>query len=119
MVVTDEMKNRMHERGAPGISNHRRAEHDVAELTRHSCQQLVAAVDRERERIRFLVDAEMLALEVADLLRIDELKAELASVDSVGLQDLADQIRSSLEVEILAGTVRHLDFHHRSYFRRA
>jgi hypothetical protein len=92
VVVAHEVQHGVHERSAPGVSHHLRAEHDVAELTRHSCGQFVAAVDRERKRIRLLVDAEMLALEVTDLLRIDELEADLAVADSLRLQDLADQV---------------------------
>jgi hypothetical protein len=92
VVVAHEVQHGVHERSAPGVSHYLRAEHDVTELTRHSCGQLVAAVDRECERIRLLVDPEMLALEVTDLLRTDELKADLAVDYSLRLQDLADQV---------------------------
>ena len=118
MVVADEMQHGVHERSAPGVSDHLRAEHDVAELTRHSRRQRVAAVDRESERIRLLVDPEMLAFEITDLVRGNELKAELAVPDSLRLQNLADHVSCGPEVESRARTVRHLDLHHR-YFRRA
>src|SRR5512133_3076297 len=118
VVVTDEMQHGVHERSTPGVSDHLRAEHDIAELTRNSRRQRVAAVDRERERICLLIDPEMLALEITNLVRADELQAELAVPDSLRLQNLADQVRRDLEVEDRAGTVRHLDLHHR-YFRRA
>jgi hypothetical protein len=108
----------VHKRGAPCVSDNLRTEHDVAELARNSRRQRITAVDREGERICFLVDPEMLALEIADLVRADELKTELAVPDSLSLQNLADHVPRGPEVECRAGTVRHLDLHHR-YFRRA
>src|ERR1700730_12189555 len=104
MVVADEVQHRVHDGSAPRFSNHLRADDNVTELTRHSCRQRLPAVDRESERIRLLVDREMLALQVADLIGTDELQAELAILDSLRLQNLADQIRRSLEVEGRAGT---------------
>jgi hypothetical protein len=90
VVVADKVQHGVHERSTPGVSDHLRAEHDVAELTGHSHRQRVAAVDRERERIRLFVDSEMLALEVTDLVRTDELKTELAVPDSFRLQDVTN-----------------------------
>ena len=74
----------MHERRAPRVADDLRAEDDVAELPRHAVRQLVAAVDREREHVRRLVDAEVLPLERPDLVGPDERDAELAPVDALG-----------------------------------
>ena len=78
----------------------------------------LAAVDRKGERVGLLVDAEMLALEVADLVAPDEREAELALVDPLLAKHVADQLRSGLEIERRGRTVRHLDLDHRRYFRR-
>ena len=56
VVVADEVQHRVHERRAPVVADHLRTDDDVAELARQSLRQIVERVDRERERIRRLVD---------------------------------------------------------------
>ena len=92
MGVAEQVQGGVHERRTPFLADDLRAHDDVAELPRQPVRQIVELVDRERERVGRLVDAEVLALEVTDLLRTDELKAELAVADSLRLQDLADQV---------------------------
>src|SRR5512132_4281605 len=95
------------------------AEHDVAQLPRQPLRNGVAPVERECERVGLLVHAEVVALERADLVRPDELQAELAVLDPLVVQDGADQLRRRAGVELGARTVRDLDLDHRPYFRRA
>src|SRR6476646_6938927 len=108
----------MNERNSPGVADDLRADYDVAQLPRHSGRDRLAAVDRKGERVGLLVDAEMLALEVANLVAPDEREAELALVDPLLAEHVANQLRSGLEIERRGRTVRHLDLDHRGYFRR-
>ena len=78
VVVPDEMQNGVDERALPLFSNDLRAHHDVAELARQPVGQIVERVERERERVRRLVDLEMLELERAALLGADEHEPEVA-----------------------------------------
>src|SRR5438034_9243955 len=49
MVVAEQVEQSMCERPPPGVADHLRAEHDVAELSRGAYRQRLATVDRERE----------------------------------------------------------------------
>src|SRR4051812_48669001 len=113
------MQHGVHERRAPRLAHDLRAEDDVAELARRALRHRVTAVDRKGKRVGLLVDAQMVALERADLLRADELQAELAVVDALFVQHAANQLRRGVCVELGARPVRDLDLHHRRpYFRR-
>ena len=87
VVVPDEMEQRMDERLPPVRADDVRADDDVAELARQAVRQLVEAVEREGERVGRLVDAEVLALQRAALLRPDEREPELAGVYSTYAAD--------------------------------
>src|SRR3954467_15717959 len=119
MLVADQVQHGMNEWPAPRVADDLGADDHVAELPRHPGRNLLAAVDREGERVGLLVDAEVLALEATDLVAPDERKSELSLVDPLLAQHVADQLRSGLEIECRGRTVRHLDLHHRRYFRRA
>ena len=67
----------MHERSAPRVADDLRADHDVSERTRHTLGDLLPPVEREREDIRRLVDAEVITLQRTDLLRAGEREAGL------------------------------------------
>src|SRR6476660_9333960 len=118
MVVADQVQHGMNEWASPGVTDDLGADDDVAQLSRHFGRDRLAAVDRKGERVRLLVDAEMLALEVADLVAPDEREAELASGDPLLAQHVADQLRSGLEIERPLLIIGHLDLDHRRYFRR-
>src|SRR5215210_8944097 len=86
VVIPHEVKNRVDERCAPGLSDDVRTQNDIPKLTREALRKRVAAVDRKSERVRLLVDTEVLLLQRPDLVRPDELKAELSVVDSLGVE---------------------------------
>jgi predicted TIM-barrel fold metal-dependent hydrolase len=84
VVIANQVQHGMNQRPAPGVAHDLRADDDVAQLPRHSGRDRLAAVDRKGERVRLLVDAEMLALEVADLIaQLDEAGIRRAAVFSV------------------------------------
>src|SRR5215218_982189 len=118
VLVPDEVQHGMYERRAPRVADDLRTEHDVAELPRDTFRQLVEPVDRECERIAFLVHAEVLALQLADLVRRHELQAQLSRFDAVRAQDLPDQLLGRVDIELRPGAVPDLDLDHRAYFRR-
>src|SRR5690348_17927183 len=63
VVVAEQVEQRVHERCTPCVADDLGAYDDVAELPRHPLRERVARVDRERERIRGLVDPEVLVLQ--------------------------------------------------------
>ncbi len=102
----------MHERRAPRLADDLRAHDDVPELARQPIRQLLARVDRERERVGLLVDAEVLALQVADLLRRDEREPELTVGHSLGLEHTAGELDGTVLVDAGAASVLDLDLDH-------
>ena len=108
----------MHERGAPGLAHDLGAQNDVAQLPRKPRRQDLPAVDRERERVRLLVDAEVVALQGTHLRGTDELKANFPFADPLRGQHSTDELLRGSEVELRARTVGNLDLHHHRYFRR-
>ena len=103
VVVPEQVQQAVDERRAPRVADDVRAEHDVAERARDAGRHLVAAVEREREHVRRLVDAEVLALQRADFLGRDELEAELTVVDPFGMQHRAETVMLVVEVENRSG----------------
>src|SRR5579862_7305621 len=112
MVVPDEMEQRVDERLLPLVADHVRADDDVAELPRQAVRNLVEPVHREREGIGRLVDAEMLALQRAALLRPDERKPELARLDTLAREDAPSKVHRTRLVDLLAGAVVDVDVDH-------
>src|SRR5436305_2822602 len=118
VVVAHEMQQCMHERAAPGVADNVGTDDDVAELARKARRQVVAAVDRKRERIRRLVDAEMIALQCADLLGIDERQAELAFFDSLRFEHVTCERDRCVDVGFRGGSIDDLDVDHAHHLRR-
>ena len=94
VVVADEVQHGVHERPAPRVADDLRADDDVAELPRQARRQLVARVERERERIRRLVDPEVLPLQLADLGGRDAGDPELTVVDALGREHTPHELDS-------------------------
>src|SRR5579864_5663037 len=107
------MEHRMHDRRAPLRPDDLRADDDVAELPRHSRRKVVERVDRERERIGRLVDAEVLLLQGAALVRPDEDEPELARVDAFRCEHAPRELAGALLVDLDARAVVDLDVDHR------
>ena len=61
VVEPEQVQDPVDERPAPLLADDLRADDDVAERPRDAVRQLVEAVDREREHVGRLVDAEVLA----------------------------------------------------------
>src|SRR4051794_9593483 len=114
VVVAEEVQKPVDERPVPVVSDDRGAEDDVAELAGNPVRQRVAAVDREREHVRGLVDAEVLALQLAHLVGADEGEPELAVLDPLRPQRAPRQLDGGLALDLVAGPVVHLDEDHRS-----
>src|SRR5579872_2446391 len=113
VVVADEVQDGVNERRAPLRPDDLRADDDVAELARQPVGQLVERIERKRERVGRLVDAEVLALQRLALLRADEREPELARVDAFGSEDAADQLDRAGLVDLHARPVLDLDLDHR------
>src|SRR3954471_17417153 len=107
------MQYRVHERRVPGVADHRRTEDDVAELPRETGRQVVASVDRKRERVGRLVDTEVLAFERTALVRSDEREPDLALVDSFRGEDRANDRGRLVGVELGAASIEDLNVDHR------
>src|SRR5215469_5506978 len=97
----------------PLVPDHLRADDDVAEGARHPLRNRVAAVDREREDVGHLVDRQMLALQRAHLLFVDERNPELAVVHAFGAEHPARQLHRRRLVDLDAASVVDLDGDHR------
>src|SRR3954463_4052939 len=102
----------MREGPAPVVADDLRAEDDVAERARHSLRQLVASVDRERQDVGRLVDAEMIPFQPAHLVRADERDPELTAVDPLGAQDPLRELAHARLVHDQAAPVLELDGNH-------
>ncbi len=103
----------MHERSLPGGADDLRADDHVAELPRQARRQLVERVEREGERVGGLVDAEVLALQRAALLRPDKEEAEIARVDALGFEHLPRKRDGTRLVHLGAGAIFDLHLDHR------
>jgi hypothetical protein len=81
VLVPEQVQHAVHERPPPLVADDLRADGDVAERARDPLGQRLAAVEREREDVGRLVDPEVVALQLAALLRPDECEADLAVLD--------------------------------------
>ena len=112
VVVAQEVEKAVRERRAPGVADDLRAEDDVAELAGNAGGERVAAVDREREHVGRLVDAQVLALQRAALVRADERDPELAVLDPLGCEHAAGVVGGGSGVDLEAAPVGDLDLDH-------
>src|ERR1700761_7659923 len=99
------MQERVDERPAPLLAHDVWAQHDVAELARNAFGQLREAVDREGERIRRFVDAEVLALQSAALVRPHECEAELSRSDALAGEHEARELDRCRFVDLFARAI--------------
>src|SRR5207253_3113040 len=112
------MQDGVDERRPPRVAYDLRADNDVPELTRQPVGKLVQRVDRECERVRLLVDPEMVALQRSDLVGVDECKSELALVDTLAGEHATCQLDRRVPVDVLPASVLDLDVHHAPYLLR-
>src|SRR2546423_654981 len=91
---------------------------DVVELARQARRELLAAIDREGERVRRLVDPEMVALQLANLLRANKRQSELALVDPLRSEHVLRKRNRTGDVQLGSASVHDLDVDHPLYFRR-
>jgi hypothetical protein len=112
MLVAEEVQQSVHKRLSPVLPDHLRADDHVAELSRDSGGKLLSKVDREGEHVRGLVDAEMLLLQLASLVRGDEHDADLPLRDSLRVENTPHDVGRRLLVDGDAASVRHLDLDH-------
>src|SRR5215471_21633241 len=113
MVVPDEVEDGVHERCLPLVAHDLRADDDVAELAGQLLGEIVARVERERERVGRLVDAEVLALQLATLVGANERESELALLESLGGEDASRELAGRVLVDVLTRPVVHLDLDQR------
>src|SRR5215207_4893966 len=83
-IVPQQVEERMDERLAPLLSDDLWAADRVAELSRKPVGHLFPLIDRECEHVGGLVDPQVLALQAPDLVRLDEVDAELSLLDAFG-----------------------------------
>src|SRR5262245_65850059 len=100
------MEQTVHERALPLLADDRRAKHAVAQRPRFALGQRIAPVDRERQDVGCLVDAEVLPLEDANLARLDKRNAELAVRDALAGEDLTGERDGGGGVDRDAAAVR-------------
>ena len=109
VIVPEQVEERMDERSPPLLSHDLRTDDRVAELPRRPVGHSFALVDRECEHVGRLVDPEVLALQTPDLVRLDEVDAQLSLVDAFGGEHaLCERDRPSL-VDVLTASVVDLD----------
>src|SRR5688572_15823360 len=113
MLVPEQVEEAVHERCAPGVTDDLRAEDDVPELARHAVREGLAAVDRKREHVRGLVDAQVLALQLAHALGRLEGDAEVAVVHPLVAQHPSAGFENGALVLGDAAAVGDLDPDHR------
>src|SRR5262245_32415957 len=113
MVVADEMEQRMHERASPRVSHHVRTDDDVAELPRHAVGERCEPVDRESERVRRFVDAEMLPLQRATLVRPDERESKLPRAHALLGEHAPHELDRGRLVHLHARAIDDFDVDHR------
>ena len=110
--IPEQVQDPVHERPPPLLTDDRGADDDVAERPRDAFRQLVEAVDREREHVGRLVDAEVLGLERADLVGADERDPQLGVRHALGGERVTREGDRSGGVHFDAAPVRDLDFDH-------
>src|SRR5256885_15668393 len=81
VVVADEVQEPVHERLPPGLADDLRAQDRVTELARQPGLERLTRVDRKGEHVGHLIDAQVVPLEGAHLVRPDEMQAELTFLD--------------------------------------
>jgi hypothetical protein len=112
VIVPDQVQDGMDERSPPFLPHDLRADDRVAELSWEPVRNLLALVDRECERVRCLVDSEVVALQPLDLSRLDEVDAELTVVDAFRGEHFPRQRDRTLLVDLLPASVVDLDRDH-------
>src|SRR5438105_5678000 len=113
VVVAEQVQEAVRQRPPPLVAHHLRAENDVAEDARHTLVNDLAAVDREREHIGGLVDPEVIALQLAHLVRTDERDPELAVLDPLGPQHAPRELDGPGLVDLRPASVLDVDGDHR------
>src|SRR6476469_8714458 len=101
----------MRQRRLPILADDLRTEDDIAELSGDAGGERVAAVDREREHVGRLVDAQVLALQGAALVRSDERDPELAVVDPLGREDAPCVVGGGGAIDLEAAAILDLDLY--------
>jgi len=119
VLEAEEMQETVHERCAPPLSDDLWTQDRVAELARDAGLQRLAAVDGERENVGRFVDAEMLVLQLPDLVGADEGEAELALLDALGGEHLPRELDRAELVDVLPASILDLDRHHGPHLRRS
>jgi hypothetical protein len=112
MIVPQQVEERMDERLAPLLSDDLGADDRIAELPRKPVGHLLALIDREREHVGLLVDPQVLALQAPDLVRFDEVDAELSVLDAFRREYALRERDRSLLVDLLPASVVDLDRDH-------
>jgi hypothetical protein len=112
VIVPNKVQDRMDERSPPFLPHDLRADDRVAELPREPVRNLLALVDRECEGVRRLVDSEVLSLQPLDLVRLDEVDAELTVVDTFRRKHLPGKRDRALLVDLLPASVVDFDRDH-------
>jgi hypothetical protein len=100
------------ERPAPVLADDLGAEDDVAERARLTRRQRLEPVDRERENVRRLVDAQVLALERLHLAGTHEGDPQLARGDPLPCEHLAREGDGARLVDDGGAPVRDLHVDH-------
>ena len=108
----------MNEGPAPRIADDLGTEDHVTELAGQAVGKLVPSVDRKRERVGCLVDAEMVVLQLTDLVRPDERQPELAGFDPLRGEHVLRDGDGRLDVQLGTAPVYDLDVDHLGYFLR-
>src|SRR5262249_14110708 len=113
VVVAEQVEQPVRERPPPLVADDLRADDDVAERPRYAVRKRVAAVDRERQHVRALVDCQVLGLQRAHLVFADEGDPQLAVVHAFGPEHASRELDSRRLVDCDAASVVHLDRDHR------
>jgi len=100
------------QRLAPVVADDVGADDEIADVPRHAVRKGLTPVDREGQNVRNLVHSEVLALELARLLREHEDETDLTLVDPLRGQHLAHELDRRLFVDGGPAAVRHLDLDH-------
>src|SRR5579862_5906358 len=111
------MQQAVRQRLAPARTDDLRTEHDIAQCARQTAGELFAPVDRKRQDVGRLVDAEMVALQRLHLFGTDEGKPELAVFDSLGAKHPPGKLDRSRLVYLDPAPVCDLDREHAQRLR--
>src|SRR5215471_14089279 len=107
------MERGVHERSTPSVADDLWAHDDVAELPGQPLREFLEPVERKREGVGRLVDAEVLALEAPALLGTDEDEPHLSCLDSLCGEHAPHELAGAVAVDLDAGAVLDLDLDHR------